>query len=291
MLCAVNCWFDDINGVFLYDGENHTGWNDKGREMSYYVYPWNKEYLNNFNNSGMQHIEAANVNDDFSIEDINVSRTLKKVLANTRFSERTVMFDSPNDDEDGFLGWDELALKFVGAENRNAVKLGDNIFYKGFADELLTYNSEYVGYGFTGDEDQDNRGQAEFGGGTLRGYPLMVGGSWPSSWAKSRDGLIKYSKPEKMSKEMPEDQQQVYHYTPNCSSTSPILMRYGSSNHVVFRIGQTTNDNDEAVQNVLPIKESSVYSISEDFDNGCYVKDVEGYLWENDYSVKTRKVR
>ena len=77
--------------------------------------------------------------------------------------------------------------------------------------------------------------------------------------------------------------------TTNASSSSPISMKYKSSNHITFGLSKdsmTSNGITAKSQKILPIKKGSIYKISnQSADYGyIYYLDQYEYPWEKNYS-------
>lgn len=279
MLCAWNCWFDDINGVFLYDGENNTGWNDKSTEVSYYVYPWQRQYLNNYNHNTLNY--NGTLDDNFSIEDIESSKIQRKILANLRFSENSKYFDSSN-----IYPLNTGEPELFSYDQDISLKLESDKFYKGNVDQLVVTTSNYYSTQFSGIAVN---GQPQFVGGDVQGYPIVVGTVYNEDSETNIDAAITYSEPRLLCG----DEQDEYHYTPNCSSIDPILVRYKSVPHVVFNMEQTIGGKEGATylqQNILPIgvpgkstASSQVWDESVDWFSG------EELLWNSDSFEKVEQ--
>jgi hypothetical protein len=50
IVSALDCWYDDACNLFTWNKYTHI-WNEKSFQNSYVVYPWQRKYLNNFNNN------------------------------------------------------------------------------------------------------------------------------------------------------------------------------------------------------------------------------------------------
>lgn len=96
-------WFDDVNGIFKYkvsggryilscNAEINDRWNRAGRQYAYNTYPFQREYLNNYNKGALN--STGSVEEDVSIEDIESSRIIKKVLSNIKYANSTRYFDA-----------------------------------------------------------------------------------------------------------------------------------------------------------------------------------------------------
>ena len=233
ILCAWNCWFDDINSVFIHDDANHTGWNNNSQEVSYYVYPWHRQYLNNYNHNTLNY--SGQLDDGFTVEDIESSKIERKVLANIKFSENTKYFDGTYYP----LGTDSKRLF---AEDQDvSMKLTADKFYKGNVDSIVLTTSDYYSIRFSGQASSGDTPQ--FVAGDVQGYPITIGTGYNQTSNINIDTAIVYSEPRLMAGGLG-----GYHYTPNCSSMDPIIMRYKSNPHVVFSMSKSGN-----IQNVLPI--------------------------------------
>lgn len=263
MVCARGCWFDDINGVFLYEGDNHTGWNHDSQEVQYYVYPWQRQYLNNYNHNSFN--ASGSIDPDFSIEDIESSKIIKKTLANIRFSENTIYLDSQSPlDVDG--------LNIFNYDQEISVKLTNDKFYQANVDKLIVTTSSYLGNQFNGQKDSHNN--PTFSDSTpIQGYPIVVGGAYNKSSDISLDTLIDYYKPRLMGN----GGDAVYRYSPNESSADPLTMQYKSTPHIVFKL-----HSEGKTQTILPIGryngESSPFKWNqqEDWSSG------EPLIWNQD---------
>lgn len=255
MLVSQGCWFDDINGVFLFDGVNHTGWNQDSKEYQYYVHPWQRQYLNNYNHSITN--SSGSIDDEITIEDIESSKINRKVLSNIKFSENSKYLDSPYD-----LNLADT-VKVFNFDQPVSLKVSNDKFYQGNADQLVTTTSQFLGTGFTGNED-GSTDQPEFTACTLQGYPLIVGSTFNFLSGSNLNVLVDWYHPKAMCGSLSQ-----YNYTPNESSADPILLRYKSNPHAVFKMGTsniTLYGTTYLAQDILPI--------------GQYGSDAPEYIWD-----------
>lgn len=91
-------WLDDINGVFKFELGSYrpaiysnfyvpgNKWNKEGYSYMYCTYPFQRDYLNNYAKGEHKYTRS---NGDITIEDIDSSKILKKVLSNLKYSNKT----------------------------------------------------------------------------------------------------------------------------------------------------------------------------------------------------------
>lgn len=256
ILLSQGCWFDDINSVFLFDGVNHTGWNANSSEQQYFVHPWQRQYLNNYNHNVIN--SSGSIDDEITVEDIESGKINRKILANIKFSENTYYLESGHN-----LGLADT-IKVYNFDQPVSLKIGNDKFYQGTVDQLVVTTSQFVGAGFTGNES-GSTDQPEFATCTLQGYPIILGSrfNYLQSSSSSLDVLVDWYKPRAMCGTLSE-----YNYTPNESSMDPILMRYKSTPHAVFKMDTTpitVYGESYLAQNILPI--------------GQYGNDQSPFIW------------
>lgn len=256
---ALNCWFDDLNGFYKFLGNSSYNWNEDSRELSYYVYPWNREYLNNYN-CGLSDADLASLYTDPEKEDINTSKVLRKTLSNVKFAKRTFLFDYDEENDFYYDTEAENVKLFSQTESDSILKISDDMFYKGNCDSLLTYNNRFIlpyKISSTGGPYPTWNDSSYY---EANGYPIMTGDTFgldlENDYNHSKNAIMMFSHP----KLILEGDSQLP--TANVFCNDPILMRYKSGSHVVFRMPLTEGQTIDT-QKIMPIKElSSMYKIT-----------------------------
>lgn len=237
VVSALNCWFDDVCNIFTWDSKVKL-WNEQSIMRSFVAYPWQRKYLNNFNNNQYLRENPSQDDNDSGITTENeTSVIIKKVLSNLRISY-TDYFD--------YKDIPVEQLKLFNSEEPQILKLSNNgdKFYSGNVDQLITCTSKYIGPFFNYREGAYN---IHWDTGEVQGYPLVIGQSKPfgsieESLGKPWEYRLKGS--------IIQDYDQ--HDTPNNRSTDSIWIRYKSSPHIVFKLAENKT---------LPILNSN-YSIN-----------------------------
>lgn len=247
IVSALDCWYDDACNLFTRDEDTYV-WNEESYQNSYVVYPWQRKYLNNFNNN-QSLIEIPS--DDYGIttESGEPSLIIKKILGNLRFCYTDYCTNQENMDID--------YLKLFNSQEAQLLKTAENKLYCGNVDQLVTCNSEYLGKGVEQLYDGNPYEMIQWkvygsqgGFPPLTGYPLMLGHSGTIGDATRFQGDANYNFEYFGENSEPADTKHPYfrHISPNNRSTDPIWIRYKSSPHFVFKF----SDGD-----VLPILSSS----------------------------------
>lgn len=167
ILCAQNCWFDEISD--LTKDNNQTigdSWNYGCRQTSYYVYPWQRQFLNNYNNGNSQ-IENVMTDDKYGYyPDSESSKLQVKILSNLRFSLNTKYFSSQNKKH---LPTEKILYNI----NNKINKLSDSKIYYGYNNKSYLYNSEYSGFSLNiGVESQQV--PLDINPDVVQGYPITI---------------------------------------------------------------------------------------------------------------------
>lgn len=80
-------WFDDVCNIFTYDDET-TGWNGTWRMYAYSVYPWQRQWLNNYSANRYNPGDASSNSGDVGItNEQETSKIITKILSNQRYCE------------------------------------------------------------------------------------------------------------------------------------------------------------------------------------------------------------
>lgn len=177
ILCAQNCWFDDVANLINfnqhtvgYDSTDDSEWNYNSSQVSYYVYPWQRNYLNNY--SATNQIEGV----DFTLDnsygvfmDGESSKITSKILANLRYSLNTRYFNNSF-----ILDTDTIKLY----NNQNLINLKNNKLYSGNFNKYYNYD-KYVASVFKfelgGDTGLEKLCALRHGS-LVSGYPITVQG-------------------------------------------------------------------------------------------------------------------
>lgn len=217
IISALDCWYDDACNLFTWK-EKVRIWNASSFQVPFVVYPWQRRYLNNFNNNRSL---VKNPNDDQGIttESGEPSLIIKKILANLRFCYTDYCDTSQKVDID--------YLKSFLSEEAQIKKLSNDDLYCGNVDQLISCVSNYKGWYEDCSNDFDDK---DWTTGELSGYPLLVGRRGTIS-DNTRFQGIKNSYEELGSN----TEGNGKHITPNNRSTDPIWIRYKSSPHFVFK--------------------------------------------------------
>ena len=237
VVSALNCWFDDVCNIFTWNSKVKL-WNEQSVMRSFVVYPWQRKYLNNFNNNQYLRENPSQDDNDSGITTENeTSVIIKKVLSNLRVSY-TDYFNCKDIPVE--------QLKLFNSEEPQILKLSNNSdkFYSGNVDQLITCTSKYIGPFFN---YRDGAYAIHWDTGEIQGYPLVVGQS--KSFGKIEESL---GKPWEYKLKGSDLQNYDQDDTPNNRSVDSIWIRYKSSPHIVFKLAENKT---------LPILNSN-YSIN-----------------------------
>ena len=283
ILCAQNSWFDDASAIIMYyqhpipafgDG---TYWNGKNAQISYYIYPWQRQYLNNYS-GGMDQLGSQSGDEkDGVFPDYEAGKITSKVLSNIRYSLQPLYFGKTFD-----INHQELYT----CSNDSLIRLSGIKLYKPSINKYHSYNTKYYGSHVSMNENglsnsivylttMDNNNY---------GYPITVQGLPESSNALSGTGRnfssledntnfsrrINVSKPrEFMCPKVSDGTYQTrYEFesgnnhwvdrliSANGRSDDPILIAYKSAPHIVFQMDKYS---DTDYQLLLPALTKSLY--------------------------------
>lgn len=244
---AMSVWFDDVNGLYTSSSLFFTdlfNWNSDSKEVGYYSYPWNKEYLNNYGAS-----TSIDTSDSSGYEDTDSSKILRKVLANTKYADHTIYFDyDETNHEFNEYNVDTDYLNLFKFENTTTQLFSNNNFsYRGNTDTLLTYTSDFkINYK---DESGEPATPEDPSYQTLSGYPITTSHyTYPAP--EGSDNITRLSIVTGSPNTMASVMFRQGYLSLNVNSTQPIMMRYSSGKHAVFKI----KNGDNGVQNILPVK-------------------------------------
>lgn len=237
IISALNCWYDDACNLFTWK-DKVTQWNRDSLQNSYVVYPWQRKYLNNFNNN-QNLIQQPNYNDDQGIttETGEPSLIIKKILANLRFCYTDYFGNNSY-----FQQEDIEYLKLFNSEETSLLKLTQSTFYNGNVDQLITCVSNYYGHECLY-KDSENL-EPYWTKSSLSGYPLILGHCGTKADATRFQGKNYGRYIYRYFGQKGDGFTYGKHTTPNNRSTDPIWIRYKSSPHFVFKFSNG---------NVLPI--------------------------------------
>lgn len=232
-LSALDCWYDDACNLFVWD-EDVYSWNEYGYQNAYVVYPWQRKYLNNFNNNQML-VENPHSKQDITKESNEPSLILKKILGNLRFCYTDYCSSEINEGLE--------FLKVYNSEEPQLLKMANDKLYSGNIDQLITCTSEYVGYNVVTqtNSNSDNIEWAlsglEGGLDPLTGYPILLGRNGTVSDNTRYQG---YSYTGGYA-QFGEPRDYFYYFrsiSPNNRCADPIWIRYKSSPHFVFKFAE-----------------------------------------------------
>lgn len=230
IVSALDCWYDDACNLFTWDEHTYT-WNQESFQNAYVVYPWQRKYLNNFNNN-QELVDNPNSRQGITTEAGEPSLIIKKILGNLRFCYTDYCTTQVQEDID--------YLKLFNSEEAQLLKTKEDKLYCGNIDQLITCSSEYNGRGVVTQTDSD-----DISWGITRplvGYPLMLGRNGTIGDSTRFQGLA-YNNFQYFQQVV----DSFYYFgqiSPNNRSTDPIWIRYKSSPHFVFKFSNG---------NVLPI--------------------------------------
>lgn len=217
-------------------------------------------------------------NENVTVDDIDSSRILKKVLSNLKYSNVTCYNNvSASGITDGIINTEDI--KLYDSNENEFIKVGGKIYY-GNVDQLLTTASPYKDYRFngnvktwldnvpySGDYSYSASGSNDgnvvgycFDDTEVNGYPIITGGVpiQPSNLYNVDNS--EYNKLSMSYKTYKYDQvggdpvmgwenlenddddgdaMNIFALTPNMSSSDPILMRYKSGIHIVFSMASS----------------------------------------------------
>ena len=230
IVSALDCWYDDACNLFTWDEHTYI-WNEKSFQNAYVVYPWQRKYLNNFNNN-QELVDNPDSKQGITTEAGEPSLIIKKVLGNLRFCYTDYCTEQVKEPID--------YLKLFNSEKTQLLKTKEDKLYCGNIDQLITCNSEYNGRGVVTQTASDNISWGNYR--HLVGYPLMLGRSGTIGDNTRFQGLA-YNNFQYF-----QDNLDGFEYfwciSPNNRSTDPIWIRYKSSPHFIFKFSNG---------NVLPI--------------------------------------
>ncbi len=237
VVSALDCWYDDACNLFVWDKHTYI-WNEHSFQNPYVVYPWQRKYLNNFNNNQML-VDNPDSDQSITTESGEPSLIIKKILGNLRFCYT----DYCNINDQTYQDVDYL--KLFNSQEAQLLKITGDRLYCGNVDQLITCISEYWGRSAQTQTDE-NTNWENFK--SLTGYPLMLGRNGTIGDATRFQGDVDYEF-EYFGERNSEQHELTYHayfadISPNNRSTDPIWVRYKSSPHFVFKFSDG---------NVLPI--------------------------------------
>lgn len=228
IISALNCWYDDACNLFTWKNKV-TQWNRDSLQNSYVVYPWQRKYLNNFNNN-QNLIQQPNYNKDQGIttETGEPSLIIKKTLANLRFCYTDYFGNNSYFQKENIE-----YLKLFNSEETSLLKLTQSTFYNGNVDQLTTCVSNYYGHECLY-EDSENL-EPHWTTSLLSGYPLILGRCGTKADATRFQGTNYGRYIYRYFGQIGDGFTYGKHTTPNNRSTDPIWIRYKSSPHFVFK--------------------------------------------------------
>ena len=209
-IVAQPCWFDDMNSIY----KGQSIWNQDKIQVPYMVYPWNREYINNYNYGQASSIISG---DEDLFDTQSSSKIIRKILGNIKYSEKTSYIDSVYNIETSDIK--------LFQDTDKTIKLNDS-FYSGNIDQLFYNNSVYLGdkignidpIGYEWPQVQTD----------VNGYPIVVGNRTYDFY--TYDTATDYSKPTLMS-EFCSDNDFIIG---NTSTNAPIRITYKSARHIAF---------------------------------------------------------
>lgn len=227
IVSALDCWYDDACNLFTWNKEVKI-WNQSSYQIPFVVYPWQRKYLNNFNNN-QELVKTPDEDQGITTESGEPSLIIRKILANLRFCYT----DYCTQPEDVNIEY----IKAFLSEEAQIKNLNNDNLYCGNIDQLISCVSNYKGWQEinSSDFDQFNWTNTE----EVSGYPLLVGKRGTISDSTRFQGI-------KDSYEEIGSTSQYYSQsiTPNNRSKDPIWVRYKSSPHFIFKFSDG---------NVLPV--------------------------------------
>lgn len=288
MLSSGPFWFDDIHNIFTWEEYVRSGWNDKSAQVPYIVYPWQRQYLNNWNQNKYEPFDSSHNDQDAGITlESETSKIIKKVLSNLRYCNSSYV--NPGSETD--LQFSQIKLyrsnenEFIRLKDQNE----DDIVYQGNVDQLISCSSEYLGWRF---EKQTNYSEFWFGFHRKQGYPIVTQSynyygnpdsstSWLNSfdllsegWSSSIQSMQYFTPLNMRHFPISSDKNDS---TPSDFSSDPILMRYKSSPHIVCKL-------DNALTNDIPGNTYGYLYLGEiykDISNSSFVTDNSSFALQN----------
>ena len=246
VLSALDCWYDDACNLWTYDGDTFR-WNQMSFQHPFVVYPWQRKYLNNFNNN-IPLYETPDGKTGITTENGEPSLIIKKILANLRVCY-TDYFDRKQDISTEYI-------KLFNSNEASFLKLANDRFYQGNVDQLVTCVSEYEGrYAkkVVNDGGDGHKREIKWQRKLLTGYPILLGRSGTTADNTRFQGET-YQLPYVYFGDFAQSQSMLYYKmdtSPNNRSTDPIWIRYKSTPHLVFK--QANGDVLPVLDKITPI--------------------------------------
>lgn len=152
-------WLDDACGLFTDENGFATTWNGDQAEIPYAVYPWQRQWLNNY----LKTRPSIYSNTNLSTEE-ECSKIISKILSNLRWCETKYQYD------DYVPG--RTFVKLFNYNESQLLKLKDDIYYLGNVDQVVTCNSKYTGWAIMAGVEDTTIGLFVQDG--ISGYPIIV---------------------------------------------------------------------------------------------------------------------
>ena len=294
MLLSRTMWFDDVCNIFTWEDSGRQrvfGWNRRKSEIPYMVYPWQRQWLNNYSANKFL-VGNTELHDDQCqvTNEAESGKIIRKVLSNIRYC--VTKYDSYGESSANFD-----KLKIYNSDEATLLKLDNDKYYYGNVDQMVVCTSNYRGwkYSHTASQDMHSWRIDEVGG-----YPIMVrreqyshdlpsgsseGTLFPTierpgqnGWDLTNGdhavqlgdlpyGLLYYNA---KTSETP---------TPNVSSTDPIAIRYKSARHAVVKFDDRQETQEQGIQDPYLY----IYDIARDISDEPYANptefDVKKRIW------------
>lgn len=247
-LSAINCWQDDICNILTWDGKVNLNWNANDLNRSYFVYPWQRQHLNNYNSNQFNNDLEDGAPDEIGItSEQESSNIIHKILANIKVGYTVFNPAVTNIDTED--------LKLYRSEEVQPVKIGNNKLYYGNIDSIVSCNSDfkcnivenYRRYNVGGTYTH----RIKYNWKDKKGYPIIINKyQEENSFSTSHEPCpmnfqaVNYDEDGSIQNgntTPPWDgtgQQWIKRgdMTPNVTSQDPILIRYKSTPHIVAQL-------------------------------------------------------
>ena len=263
-------WFDDVCNIFTRSDYVYH-WNQNSAMYAYSVYPWQRQWLNNYSANRYNPGDASSNHSAAGItEEAETSKILSKILSNQRYCE-TSYLDTPENSLNP-------EMKLYNSNQATPIVFNKGDIYYGNVDQVITETSYYYGLYWNNDASYESQTLKHIWKyGLIQGYPLVSkytfyskkSSEWPyydqiiKPYQNTNNTGYDLTQPERLSPMAevgigngklnvsndgvtvtPEDV--LYSPTPNTSSTDPIVIRYKSTPHIVAKLQNNRSITDSA---------------------------------------------
>ena len=269
ILCAQNSWFDDLASIVKYDNHSlpfsNSGdlWNTISAQVSYYIYPWQRMYLNNYANNDDQ-LPSEPSDEDYGVfNDYEAGKITTKVLANIRHSLQPMYFNNVVD-----INHNKLVL----CSGNSMQKLSDMKLYNSSSNQYYSYDSPYRGhYISVNDSGLGNPVVSKTTQRDIYGYPITVQGLPESQSADPGTGrnFSDLTDNQNFAKRILESKPREF-LSPHSTNAYPYYKYESGNNRYIDRLISSAVKSSDAIHISYKSAPHIVFQMSKDSDNNTY---------------------